>query len=656
MHLTTATVPSQCNLKGLIKGREIHVSCFEVFVNCIYDLLKPPTESGTEGNISSHYAPDLSTAISVLQKGLQKRKASFVCQKLQRLSNGVYEQNQSHVFINVEVSQKVINSLGDCETAKGVFTLIDLAGYEGDECCIGKESAENSMLQNDSSILTDKLNYTKMSDCGRLAKKVKVLGDIVEKSLCSSLRAFRAYILGLPSNGNPTKLRKLERASGESESTLVELFSQNLKTDYRIYIMGHIDTISNTPESATKAIETLSFCNSFKNIAGEFLALQEDRRTKGDTYEENGTVSNLESMLKELRLEENPPLEKSQECFQFPTEQNESSEKVRIVSRQPTVGIPEDLVDKMADLISPAQDASRSEVGVEINASISKIPNLQSDRDKIDGCLSEVFGGDERELFQSIKKNAGEIEQHLNAFCPVKSPPTDERDQTEGYSKLMDVIRMNQSYSQKKQINRKKESGFSKECKLKAGSDSPLPKINLGYESPNNMQKQLTGLENSAVESSIQLQTVGLQLAAESMSNVKRVFKRLLKGCLKPVDTNACLACKKNRAAKIHVRDSSLDEPVTKHVFLPGNIFTGSVTKERPNETHINKTEAETVSPKGLSRPYTIRPGSVSPMSAPITNMDTAKKPLLEKNSNKDPPIKIEKISVISIEGEGKIY
>lgn len=56
----------------------MHVSCFEIFVNCIYDLLKLSAESDTESNISSHYVESMAAATSLLQKGLQKRKVGYM--------------------------------------------------------------------------------------------------------------------------------------------------------------------------------------------------------------------------------------------------------------------------------------------------------------------------------------------------------------------------------------------------------------------------------------------------------------------------------------------------------------------------------------------------------------------------------------------------
>ncbi len=329
-----------------------------------------------------------------------------------------------------------------------MLTLIDLAGLEGDNC-IGRESVDNSMVQGDTSNMTDKLNYTKMSDCGRLAKKVKVLGDIVEKSLCSSLRAFKAYVLSLPSDDQKPPPHKLKKNDPEATPTLIELFSQNIKTDYRIYIMGHIDATSNSPETAAQAAETLAFCNSFKNIVGERLAAQEDKRTKGDTQSPAG--SNLESMLKELRQEEDKvDLTKGNDQDEVvaatPPEIAAPEIKRRKAPEEPwgvrPPPIPEDLVNKLSELAGgpSGPPSARGEAGDKIQASVSKI-NPPSDREKApDTCMSGVLQPEERVLFTNIKKNANELNKEL--LLAATTPIHVER--AEQYNRLMKVIHTNQ--------------------------------------------------------------------------------------------------------------------------------------------------------------------------------------------------------------------
>lgn len=175
-----------------------------------------------------------------------------------------------------------------------MLTLIDLAGYEATNC-IGRESAENSMLQLDTSKNNDKLNYTKMSDCGRLAKNVKLLEESISKDILASLHYFKSFILSLNSN-KKSQLRHDET----TKQTLVELFRQNLKSDYQIYIIGHIDVDTKSPENGNKAADTLSFCNSFKNIVGLHLAREEEKRNKTTKDETN---SYTKSILKELKQE-----------------------------------------------------------------------------------------------------------------------------------------------------------------------------------------------------------------------------------------------------------------------------------------------------------------------------------------------------------------
>ena len=306
------------------------------------------------------------------------------------------------------------------------------------------------MVQNDSSILTDKLNYTKMSDCGRLAKKVKVLGDIVEKSLCNSIRAFKAYILSLLSSKTSAKLTKLKGEDTEYSCTLVELFSQNIKTDYRIYIMGHIDASNNSVDSAAKATETMSFCNAFKNIVGECLVQQEDKRTKGDTHSEN--VTNLENILGELKREEFEDCKKREEslCNPVPPQaspiQIRDAEEVSPLTPKATELIPDELVTKLSELAKVTNEAVEAggEAGDKIDVSASKINAALSERDKEpEACFSGVFLNEEKDLLSNINENAQELNKNLMEMNPppVTPPPVEK---TEQYNKLLKVIKANQ--------------------------------------------------------------------------------------------------------------------------------------------------------------------------------------------------------------------
>lgn len=549
-----------------------------------------------------------------------------------------YEQNQSHVFVNIEISQRIFDSLGEQDQLKGVLTLIDLAGYEGDGSVIGKESAENSMIQDDASIVSDKLNYTKMSDCGRLAKKVQVLGDIVDKSLFNSLRSFRAYVLGLQTKTNSPPAQKLNRSTTESDSTLVELISQNFKTDYRMFIVGNIDAMNTTSENLNKIVGTLSFCNSFKNIVGEFLAIQEDKRTKNDSMSHSESINNLQSILKELKTESPPPENRPApvvpkvEVFQFPiSDPNyENKETVRVVSRKPTDGIPDELVNKMVDLVqvSPIQDSSKYEIDIaeHINPDISKIPKIQSDRDNGPYESLEV---EEKELVNQIKASIGEINQQINRVTPRKEKINEifkeEKKDSPEYEKLLNVIKLNQSLNQSESKKKKEEqpekeiSDFTKKITTKSDEKqiveplklqgtidtreeikTPVPKYHSELSS-DPKDRQITASETSTIDPSTQLRIIGYQLAFQSMGHAKLAFKRLIKGCFKDKDsTEVCRICTSKRGPKIHMSDNSLDEPLTKHIFVSGNIFSSPTDSARSDPSSTNKHSENGASPKKI--------------------------------------------------------
>jgi len=57
-----------------ISFRYIQISCFEIFVNTINDLLAVSGGTDAEEHISSHYAENLKAATQMLAKAFAKRK------------------------------------------------------------------------------------------------------------------------------------------------------------------------------------------------------------------------------------------------------------------------------------------------------------------------------------------------------------------------------------------------------------------------------------------------------------------------------------------------------------------------------------------------------------------------------------------------------
>jgi len=174
------------------------------------------------------------------------------------------------------------------EISKGVLTLIDLAGNDWSDC-IGAESLDNSNFEYDNENAIEKMNYTKMSDNCRVTLKLAQLSDIVKKTLYTSIRRLKGAILSLktPSDIN-------DRILMNSDYVLVDIITQNLKSDSKIFIMGHIsfDTVIN------KTIDSLCFVNKFKNIVEVILKEENLKRKRANMP---GTI--LGELKKELNEE-----------------------------------------------------------------------------------------------------------------------------------------------------------------------------------------------------------------------------------------------------------------------------------------------------------------------------------------------------------------
>jgi len=91
---------------AFIKYSEITVSCFEIYMNEIHDLLKPhlSKEFSTlkEPEIAQFSCPTITEMIELLEKCLKKRKI-----------NSVTRENLSHIFINIGVIKNSFSSFGN---------------------------------------------------------------------------------------------------------------------------------------------------------------------------------------------------------------------------------------------------------------------------------------------------------------------------------------------------------------------------------------------------------------------------------------------------------------------------------------------------------------------------------------------------------------
>eukprot|EP01022_Parablepharisma_sp_SALTPOND_P015995 TRINITY_DN22_c4_g1_i1.p1 TRINITY_DN22_c4_g1~~TRINITY_DN22_c4_g1_i1.p1 ORF type:complete len:708 (+),score=36.45 TRINITY_DN22_c4_g1_i1:106-2124(+) len=253
-------------------NREIYVSCFEIFMNEITDLLQSTLKDKKDAEICSISAPDLPTATKILQAALKKRKQRY---------NGMYYESQSHAFINIAVSRLSFNSFGEPivmstgltqQDAKGVFTLIDLVG---DQPFI--RSAENSLE-----------NSISASNHSEATVHTNAFLHRISQQNTKSLAIFKITILSLLED------EKIEEKELVQE-TLPYIIKQNLKTDYKIYFLLNL----NNSSTDKKLEEYLGFSKSFKENVGEYLHKMEGKREQGSPQ-----VSHLSNLLDELKNEE----------------------------------------------------------------------------------------------------------------------------------------------------------------------------------------------------------------------------------------------------------------------------------------------------------------------------------------------------------------
>lgn len=147
------------------------------------------------------------------------------------------------------------------EVQKGVLTLVDIAGNEWPDC-IGTESADNSYFEYDRENAIERMNYTKMSDGCRVTLKLAQLSDIVEKTLYTSIRGLKGAILSVK---KPSDV--YDHLLANSDYVLVDIILQNLKSDSRIFIIGHVG--SDTDRE--KVIDTMHFITRFKQTVEPIL-------------------------------------------------------------------------------------------------------------------------------------------------------------------------------------------------------------------------------------------------------------------------------------------------------------------------------------------------------------------------------------------------
>lgn len=275
-----------------------------------------------------------------------------------------------------------------------------------------------------------------MSDCGRLAGKIKMLSDVVQKSLYNSLRAFKALVLSLAETSKKISSEKKPKGDGSFDHceplakspqyTVVQLLLQNFKTDYKIYILSHLNLIEESPENTEKNIESAKFCLLFKNLVDPVLYQEEVKRKRGET--EGESEGNMQNILGDLKKENDVQEEESAIL-----KENEKNTSPIEKPREKHANIPEDLIDKLAVFAGESSDRPGNNIVIGksqdhiIDATVSKIQNMNSDRELEEGkrresCLSSLFSPEEKLMLEDIKENTKELNTNLKAITPSGAP------------------------------------------------------------------------------------------------------------------------------------------------------------------------------------------------------------------------------------------
>ncbi len=264
---------------------------------------------------------------------------------------------------------------------------------------MGTESAENSKLQVDTRKVAMHLHCGDMSDAGKLATKLHVIDEVVAKSLFTSLKAWKSLVASLDSD-----LKKPEDETSRDEGTrrnevekgskyvLASLFRQNLRTDSKIFLVGHMDS-----RSTEAAVDTLETCSRFRRNVGPYLAKMDQLRRE---QEEEESSESIQPVIAETKREE-PPQKPAQEP------------------------IPSELASKIAELAegpSGPNTLRPEEAPPLVDATASKINFIHSDREGM-SYLSSFLSGDDVEIMRDIKKNKEQIWTQLqNAVSETKKP------------------------------------------------------------------------------------------------------------------------------------------------------------------------------------------------------------------------------------------
>jgi len=386
----------------------------------------------------------------------------------------------------MEISNKGVSGEAS-DTPKGVFTLVDLAGFKFP-------------------------NNEKLT-------KADIAQHKIDKELSSSLFAIKKLIMKLPLSNELTI---------EQDKVLIDLISQNLRTDYKIYVMGHI-------KGSKECMETLYFCNLFRSIVDEYLAI------KATEQKPDHTTSN---MLQELRAEVDNEVSISKRSLYSAKIEERKDNKVSIPQE-----IPKDVVNKIThfEQISSINSISSR------NVSSSKLfddPFLRRPK------VSELNN-------KTVKRNVAETKKNALMFKTMKV-----KNNKEEYNKLVNIIKINKN--SKHYISTKTIPHQMQTSKIdNAPKSQPINKLELSTGPIGSLKAR--GKSHRSVEHSASydkqnnaLKNAGIQIAIQSISSIKSSFKQIFNNCVQ--HKASCFSYTKT-SSKIH----NLTNPpeVIKYIFIP---------------------------------------------------------------------------------------
>jgi FMN-dependent NADH-azoreductase len=304
--------------------------------------------------------------------------------------------------------------------------------------------------------------------------KPDIAQDKINKELTNSLFSIKKLIMQLPLNNELTI---------EEDNVVIDLIVQNLRTDYKIYIMG---CINDDIKSSRECIETLGFCSLFRGVVDEYLAVKV-------THKPYITLSN---MLQELRAEVDNEVSVSKRSL--------SSAKIE---ERKSINTLKETANKVTEL-----------------EKISSINSISSRNISTSKLFGDSFFKRAKVLEpndKTIKRNVAEIKKSI-PMCKTMEPIKAKKE----YDKLMDIIKINQS--SKYCISTKTIPQQMQTSKIDdAPKSQAIPKLELSMESMRRSRAKGNSYRSvdhntsySTLKQNKVLKNAGVQIAMQSISSI----------------------------------------------------------------------------------------------------------------------------------------